>query len=112
MLDLAEHKKTDHIPLRVDEGGAVRIGETQVTLDVLMGAYDRGATAEEIAERFGELDLADVYAVIAYYLRHEADVRRYLAERGAEAQGLREEIERDPANQRLRERLRSAKRRR
>ena len=110
MLDLGHHKKTDQIPLRLDGHGTVRIGDTEVTLDVVMAAYDRGATAEQIAQKFGELDLADIYAVIAYSLRHADEVRRYLAERGDEATGLRHDIEQNHANQEFRRRLLSLKR--
>ena len=110
MLDLRQHKKVDQLPLRVDERGAVRVGETQVTFDVVIGAYDQGATAEQIAQKFGELNLADIHAVIAYFLRHEVEVRRYLAERGEEAATLRAEIEQSPSNQMFRERLLNLKR--
>jgi len=37
--------------------------------------------------------LADLYAVIAYYLRHRADVEAYLAEREQRAQEVRQRIE-------------------
>jgi uncharacterized protein (DUF433 family) len=94
----------------LDGDGAVRVGDTQVTLDVLMTAYDRGATAEEMAQKFSEIKLADVYAVIAYCLRHEDEVRQYLAKRGGEAAKLRLEIETNPSNQMFRERLLSLKR--
>ena len=39
------------------------------------------------------LVLADVYAVIAYYLRHRDEVRAYLKGREEEAQALRAKIE-------------------
>jgi hypothetical protein len=41
------------------------------------------------------LDLADVYAVIAYYLRHRDEVRAYLKRREEEAEALRAKIEAD-----------------
>jgi uncharacterized protein (DUF433 family) len=110
MLDLDAHKTTDQIPLRIDEQGTVRIGTTEVTLDVVMAAYDRGATAEQIAQKFGELALADVYAVIGYCLRHETEIREYLAKREQEASRLRVEIEGNPANKKFRERLANLKR--
>ena len=37
--------------------------------------------------------LADVHAVIAYYLRHRDEVRAYLARRAGEAEALRAKIE-------------------
>lgn len=42
---------------------------------------------------FDTLDLADVYAVIAYYLRHGAEVDAYLAEQRRLADEVRREIE-------------------
>jgi hypothetical protein len=51
------------------------------------------------------LDLADVYAVIAYYLRHRAEVDAYLQEREQQAREIRRQIEArfDPTG--VRERL-------
>jgi hypothetical protein len=39
------------------------------------------------------LDLADVYGVIAYYLRHRKEIDDYLNTRRQEAEKLRQEIE-------------------
>jgi uncharacterized protein (DUF433 family) len=98
-------EKTEKIPLRMDAHGALRVGGTQVTLDVLMDAYDQGATPEQIALKFGELRLDDVYAVITYYLRHSQEVRAYLAERRHEADDLRRQAESVSPTGALRERL-------
>lgn len=104
MLD-TDAEKTEKIPLSKDQHGAVRVGGTRVTLDVVMGAYDQGATPEQIVQKFGELRLDDVYAVITYYLRHPEEVRAYLEERESEAQALRRKVEADPSGRQLRERL-------
>ena len=104
MLD-TDAEKTEKIPLSKDQHGAVRVGGTRVTLDVVMGAYDQGATPEQIVQKFGELRLDDVYAVITYYLRHPEEVRAYLREREGNAETLRRKIEADPSNRELRERL-------
>src|SRR5262245_2127869 len=77
---------TDAVPLRPDADGTVRVGDTRVTLDVVVAHYRAGASAEEIAERFAVLTPADVHAVLAYYLRHREEVDRYLAERDREAE--------------------------
>jgi hypothetical protein len=45
MLDL-DTEKSEKIPLKKDEQGAVRVGGTQVNLDVVMDAYDQGATPD------------------------------------------------------------------
>ena len=44
-----------------------------------------GATPEAIVQRYSTLTLSDVYAVIAYYLRHRRDVEAYLARREQQA---------------------------
>lgn len=81
------------IPLATDEHGVVRVGGTRVTLDTVAAAFDGGATAEEIAQDYPVLSLADVYATIGYLLRHDSDVRVYLARRAVEREAVRREIE-------------------
>jgi uncharacterized protein (DUF433 family) len=70
---------TDPTPLHADEHGVVRVGGTRVTLHVVIAAFLQGATAEEIAMRYDVLSLPDVYATIAYYLRHRDEVDAYFA---------------------------------
>jgi len=83
--------QTDPLPIRVDleSNGALRVGPTRVTLAVVLGAYRGGATPEEIVSRFDTLRLADVYAVIAHYLRHQAEFDAYLDECDREFDRLR-----------------------
>ncbi|HEX9945461.1 MAG TPA: DUF433 domain-containing protein [Thermoanaerobaculia bacterium] len=73
--------------------GVVRVGGTRVTLDSVVHAFKAGSSAEDIVRKFPTLSLADVYAVISYYLRHKAEVEAYLEEREREAQELRQQIE-------------------
>jgi uncharacterized protein (DUF433 family) len=80
-------------PLQEAEDGVVRVGGTRVTLDTLVAAFHQGATAEEIVEQYPSLDLADAYAVIAYYLHHRVEVEAYLAKRGEDARRVRHENE-------------------
>jgi uncharacterized protein (DUF433 family) len=80
-------------PLRVDEGGAVRVGKSRVSLDLVVEQYENGMTPEDLVRAYDTLDLADVHAVIAYYLRHREDVRAYLKRREGEAQALRAKVE-------------------
>ena len=83
----------------------IRVGGTRVTLDTIVAAFDAGATAEEIAQQYASVALADVYSVIAYYLRHREKVQDYLAERQRQAAETRAQNERrfDPSG--VRERL-------
>jgi len=83
----------DPHPFRMDEAGAVRIGDTRVSLDVVVEQYENGMTPEDMVRAYDTLDLADVHAVIAYYLRHRDEVRAYLKKRREEAEALRATIE-------------------
>jgi len=83
----------DPLPLRIDEHGVIRVGVSQVLLDVVIREFNNGAEPEAIAHGFPTLDLADVYAVIAYYLRHRQEIDDYLQGRRQEAEQLRQEIE-------------------
>ncbi len=85
--------REDAIPLRVDETGTVRIGQTRVLLELVIHAFRDGATPEQIVQDYDMLNLADVYAVIGYYLRHRDEVDAYLAERTVKAEELRKKIE-------------------
>jgi uncharacterized protein (DUF433 family) len=96
---------TDQVPLHKDADGVIRIGGTRVTLDTVIGAFNAGATAEEIVQQYPSIALADVYSVIAYYLRHQADIQTYLAERQRRAAKVREENERRFDSSGIRERL-------
>lgn len=84
----------ESVPLAADSNGTMRVGGTRVTLDILAGAFDVGASPEEMAQRHPSLDLADVYSVFAYYLRHQAEVRAYLLDRQRLSEEVRLENER------------------
>ena len=79
-------------PLREDQGGAVRIGNSRISLDLVVEQYDNGMVPEDMVRTYDTLELADVYAVIAYYLRHREAVRDYLARREQEAGTLRSQF--------------------
>jgi uncharacterized protein (DUF433 family) len=83
----------DRPPLRVDEGGAVRVGNSRITLDLVVEQYENGMTPEDMVRAYDTLELADVHAVIAYYLRHKEEVGAYLKRREEEAGALRVKIE-------------------
>ena len=61
---------------------------------MVIRAFQDGATPEAIVQRYSTATLADVYAVIAYYLRHRQELEVYLAEREQRAQDVRQRIER------------------
>lgn len=92
-------------PLRTDGHGVVRVGKTRVRLESVLNAYKSGCSAEDILRQFPSLQLADIHAVIAYYLWYRDEVEQYLEERRRiEEQALREIEERFPTTG-VRERL-------
>ena len=82
-------------PLRMDEGGAVRVGTSRVSLDVVVEQYENGMSVDELVRAYDTLTPAEVYGVIAYYLRHRDEVRAYLHRREAEATATRTALEAD-----------------
>jgi uncharacterized protein (DUF433 family) len=100
------------VPLTQVDGGVIRVGGTRVTLDTVVGAFLAGSTPEEIVLGYPSLSLEDVYATVAYYLRHRADVDAYLAERSAARAAAQAEAERrlDPVGIRARLLARQAER--
>lgn len=96
---------TEPLPLHTDQGGVVRIGGTRVTLDSVIYAFQEGSTAEQILEDYPSLRLADVYAVIGYYLRHREEIDAYLREQSRQAEEVRRQDEARFDRQGIRERL-------
>lgn len=71
----------DSIPLSLDAHGVYRVGSSRVTLDLIVNAFHRGATPEEIAQDFPSLQLSEIYQVIGYYLKHGPELSDYLHRR-------------------------------
>ena len=94
----------DQVPLRSDDKGILRVGKTRVLYELVIHAFEDGATPEYITRMYDTLNLADVYAVIAYYLSHKDEIQNYLREREVEARKIRAMIE---ANQPPREEIRA-----
>ena len=90
---MAEALTTEPIPLVLGPDGVLRVRGTRVTLETVLAAFAEGATAEEIAQQYPSIPLADVYQVIGYGLRHSSELEPYLARRRqdiCDARGLNE----------------------
>jgi uncharacterized protein (DUF433 family) len=81
------------VPFMVDPDGVVRVGKTRITLDTVVIAFLEGATAEEIAQQYPTLDLADVYSVISYYLRRRPEIEDYLQQERQKAETVQKQNE-------------------
>jgi uncharacterized protein (DUF433 family) len=95
----------DTIPLEKDANGVYRIAGTRVTLDLVIRAFNRGATAEEIVQDYPSLQLSDVYQVIGYYLKDGSELAKYFKQRAHEERELLGEHEEEWSPRGLRERL-------
>ena len=100
-----EIQEPQSLPLTRDVDGAIHVSGTRVTLDTVVDAFQQGATAEEIIQQYPPLALADVYAVLAYYLAHTPEVDGYLNDRKARRDSVRRdnEVRHDPSG--IRQRL-------
>lgn len=78
----------DEIPLAKDAEGVYRVGGRRVTLDLVVRAFNRGATAEEIVQKYDSLRLPDVYQVIGYCLKHADELADYFENRAREERTL------------------------
>ncbi len=67
----------DPVPLRVDERGDVRVGQSRVLLDTIVSHFVEGMYPDEIAGNYPTISRSEVYAVLAYYLRHQAELDGY-----------------------------------
>jgi uncharacterized protein (DUF433 family) len=81
------------VPLRDDGHGGLRVGQTRVSLESVWHLYQQGASPAEILQAFDTLQLADVYAVLAWALRHPKEVDAYLKRRDEEAAEMRRHLE-------------------
>lgn len=72
MLTIDSQNNALRVPLRTDNEGVVRVGESRVSLASIVADFHRGGTPEQIVQNFDVLSLEDVYAVVAYYLQNQA----------------------------------------
>ncbi|MBX2998678.1 MAG: DUF433 domain-containing protein [Caldilineaceae bacterium] len=84
--------QTEAPPLHRDEFGALRVGNSRTLLELVIHAFEDGATPETIVQQYPTTTLAEIYGAIAYYLRHRHEVEAYLADRERRAEEVRERI--------------------
>ena len=85
MIDLPT---TVDVPLRRDEQGLICVAQSHITLLSLVTRYKAGASPETIHQELPTISVADIYAVIAYYLAHReaVDAHFHQIETSAERQ--------------------------
>lgn len=92
-------------PLRTLQDGCIQVGNSSVSLELVIYAFKEGATAEEICLSYPTLNLPDVYSVLDYYLHYTDQVETYLREREKSAETLRTVVEKACPATDLRSRL-------
>ena len=88
----------------------IRIKGTRAGIEtVLYDSIHRSRTAEEIAEAYPMISVAQVYAVLLYYHTHREEMDRYLSNCRAFGIQARERQQLDPQFQLLRAKLHRAR---
>jgi uncharacterized protein (DUF433 family) len=90
-MDVLETVQT--INLTKTSDGTIRIGKTRVSLESVVHHFSLGATAEEIAQKFPALKLAEVYGAISYFLNNHEKVGEYVLRQEEESDRFQTEIE-------------------
>ncbi len=83
--------------VREDDGGALRVGETDISLDSVVHAFDQGHSPECIMQQYPALSLEDVYGAITFYLANREQVRQYLARQDQLWEELRRKADENPS---------------
>lgn len=81
------------VPLREEPPGVLRVGKSQVLLELVLRKFKAGATPESIVQSFDTLNLADVYAVVSRYLAAPERFEEYLRIRDETAVAARHKLE-------------------
>ena len=100
---------TQTVPITIDDSGTWRVGDSRVTVEVVLGQFNRGSTPEQIQDDFATLSLAEIYGVISFCLSNPEQVDSYLEARKAEAAEIREKWESRSEIAELRQKLRQAR---
>jgi uncharacterized protein (DUF433 family) len=66
--------------LRFWVDGTIRVGSSEVRIDLVVQHFKQGATASQIQRQFPSLVLGDVYRALIYYLEHVEGIEAYLTE--------------------------------
>lgn len=97
-IPLAPLRVEDYLDIQAPD--VIRIKGHRIGIEHLVRYYQEGYSPEQIADTFPGLALEVVYAVLAYYLRHRAEIDAYIARLESEAETARREwaAHRSPAS--------------
>ena len=79
-----------------DERGTVRVSDSRVLLDIVIGAHTLGYNAEEIARQYTTASTVAVEGVLAYYQANKGEVDEYLRIRRERGDKIKEYFQSQP----------------
>ena len=91
----------------IQRNGGYYIGDSRISLDSVVYAFQRGASPESIRRSFPLLTLEEIYGAITFYLSHQQEIDSYLKDAEAEFEELRQKTR--EANPELHEKLDEAR---
>ena len=98
------------VPLYRDERGTVRVSNSRVLLDIVVGTRALGYSAEEISSQYTTASAAAVKGVLTYYQANKGEVDEYLRIRRGRGDKIKEYFQSQPEYtewlKRFRERVR------
>jgi uncharacterized protein (DUF433 family) len=102
---MSGRKPLETIVLGMEPDGVIRVSGTRVPLETVIGAYEEGATPEQIVQQYPSIPLGDLYQVVGYYRRNRLEIERYLETRLRQAQQTQQSNEARWVPDGIRERL-------
>jgi uncharacterized protein (DUF433 family) len=84
---------TQGVPLQNWEDGSIRFIGSRIPIDTVVNCHLAGETPEEIHDNFPILDLATIYAGIAYYYSNRNALDRHIQRNREIFRALREKVE-------------------
>ena len=109
LVDMALSTAAEPVPFVIDEHGVARVGGTRLTLATVLESYLSGSAPDEIIAEFPYVAPSEIFAVVAYYLRHKPEADAYLATHRRLSDEVERKIERDFPPDRIRARVAQAR---
>jgi len=77
-MQLEDYFSLEKLDTKFGVAESIRLKGTRMSLDTIVGEFNKGAGPQEIAENYPALTLEQVYAAITYYLHNKAQVDDYI----------------------------------
>src|SRR5947208_16293643 len=88
----------------LDDRGVAWIDQTNVkVIEVVLDKLAHGSSAEEMHFQYPHLSLAQIYAALAYYYDHQADIDEQIERSARNYEELRRQAGESPLHKRLKQ---------